>query len=96
MENFAIKVTRGYIKGLIKILCEARGITRESLGIFAGVRAELYFKGNWSSVSFDSITSLAEKGTDIVFVEKEGIPEVLTDFADKYGIAMVNTRGPFN
>ena len=93
MEKFGIKVTRGYIKSLVKIFCEAAGITRESLGIFAGVRAELYFNGNWSSVSFDSITSLAEKGTDIVFVEKEGIPEVLTDFADKYGIAMVNTRG---
>ena len=36
---------------------------------------------------------LAEKGTDIIFVEKEGVPEVLTDWADKYGIAMVNTRG---
>ena len=93
MEKFGIKVTRGYIKRLVKTFCEAAGITRESLGIYAGVRAELYFNGNWTSVSFDSITSLAEKGTDIVFVEKEGIPEVLTDFADKYGIAMVNTRG---
>ena len=93
MEKFGIKVTRGYIKSLVKTFCEAAGITRESLGIYAGVRAELYFNGNWTSVSFDSITSLAEKGTDIVFVEKEGIPEVLTDFADKYGIAMVNTRG---
>ncbi len=93
MEKFGIKVTRAHIKRSVNTLCEAEGITRESLGIFAGVRAELYFNGNWTSVSFDSITSLAEKGTDIVFVEKEGIPEVLTDFADKYGIAMVNTRG---
>ncbi len=57
------------------------------------MRAELYFNGNWISVSFDSIKRLAEKGTDIIFVEKEGIPEVLTDWADKYGLAMVNTRG---
>jgi hypothetical protein len=28
-----------------------------------------------------------------VFIEKEGVPEVLTEYADKYGIAMVNTRG---
>ena len=56
----------------------------------------MYFNGNWTSVSFDSVNRLAEKGTDIVFVEKEGIPEVLTDFADKYGIAMVNTRGHLN
>lgn len=88
-----IKVTRGYIKRLVKELCESAGVTRESLGIFAGVRAELYFDGNWTSVSFDSVKQLAEKGTDIVFVEKEGIPEVLTDWANKYGIAMVNTRG---
>ncbi len=93
MEKFGIKVTRGYVKRLVKQLCEAAGVTRESLRIFAGVRAELYFNGNWTSVSFDSVKRLAEKGTDIVFVEKEGIPEVLTDWADKYGIAMVNTRG---
>ena len=93
MEKFGIKVTRGYVKRLVKELCEAAGITRESLGIFAGVRAELYFGGNWTSVSFDSVKRLAEKGTDIIFVEKEGVPEVLTDWADKYGIAMVNTRG---
>jgi hypothetical protein len=28
-----------------------------------------------------------------VFIEKEGVPEVLTEYADKYGIANVNTRG---
>lgn len=93
MEKFGIKVTRAYIKRLVKEICEAAGISRESLGIFAGVRAELYFDGQWTSVSFDRVKGLAEKGTDIIFVEKEGIPEVLTDLADKYGIAMVNTRG---
>ena len=93
MEKFEIKVTRAYIKRLVKEICEAAGISRESLGIFAGVRAELYFDGQWTSVSFDRVKGLAEKGTDIIFVEKEGITEVLTDLADKYGIAMVNTRG---
>ena len=93
MEKFHITVTRGHIKRLVKQFCDAAGVTRESIGIFAGVRAELYFNGNWVSVSFDSVSRLAEKGTDIVFVKKEGIPEVLTDFADRYGIAMVNTRG---
>jgi hypothetical protein len=66
---------------------------REDIGIIAGARAELYFGGTWTSVSFDEIDELAEKGTDIVFIEKEGVPEVLTEYADKYGIAMVNTRG---
>jgi len=93
MEKFGIKVTRAYVKRSVKQLCEARGVTRESIGIFAGVRAELYFNGHWTSVSFDSVKRLAEKGTDIVFVEKEGIPDVLASWADKYGIAMVNTRG---
>jgi hypothetical protein len=93
MEKFGIKVSRAYIKRLVKQLCESAGVTRESLGIFAGVRAELYFNGNWTSVSFDNVKRLAEKGTDIVFVEKEGIPEVHTGWADRYGIAMVNTRG---
>jgi hypothetical protein len=93
MEKFGIKVTRGYIKRLVKELCDAFGVTRESLGIYAGVRAESYFDGRWTSVSFDNVKNLAEKGTDITFVEKEGIPDVLTFWVDKYGIAMVNTRG---
>lgn len=93
MEKYGIKVTRGYVKKLVKELCESYGVTRESIGIFAGVRAELYFNGSWTSVSFDSVKRLAEKGTDIVFVEKEGIPDVLASWADKYGVAMVNTRG---
>jgi 5S rRNA maturation endonuclease (ribonuclease M5) len=93
MEKFGIKVTRGYIKRLVKEICDAAGVTRESIGIFAGVRAELYFNGSWTSVSFDSVKNLADKGTDIIFIEKEGIPEVLSNWANKYGIAMVNTRG---
>lgn len=93
MEKFGIKVTRGYVKRLVKEICDTAGITRESLGIYAGVRAELFFNRVWTSVSFDNIKSLADKGTDIIFVEKEGIPEVLSSWANKYGIAMVNTRG---
>lgn len=86
-------VTRDYFKKLISKICNKAGIKREDLGIIAGVRAELYFDGTWTSVAFDAIEELAGKGTDIVFIEKEGVPEVLTDYADKYGIAMVNTRG---
>jgi hypothetical protein len=85
-------ITRDYFKLLNKI-CKAAGLKREDINIIAGVRAELYFGGTWTSVSFDAIDELAEKGTDIVFIEKEGIPEVLTEYADQYGIALVNTRG---
>jgi len=93
MKEFETSATRGYVKQLINELCRDAGCTRESLRIFAGVRASLYFQANWTSVSFDAIDVLAEKGTDIIFIEKEGIPEVLTEYADKYGVAMVNTRG---
>jgi DNA topoisomerase VI subunit A len=45
------------------------------------------------SVSFDAIEELAEKGTDVVFIEKEGIIDELTSHANKYGVALVNSRG---
>jgi hypothetical protein len=93
MEKFGIEVNRDTITGYIRDLCKAAGVTRESLGIFAGARAELYFDGVWSSVSFGKIGRLAEKGTDIVCVEKQGVPEVLTEWADNYGIALLNSRG---
>jgi hypothetical protein len=93
MEKAHIEVERDTITGYINELCKDAGITRESLGIFAGARAELYFGGTWNSVSFGSITELAEKGTDIVCIEKKGVPEVLTEYADKYGIALLNSRG---
>ena len=93
MEKFGIEVNRDTITGYIRDLCKAAGVTRESLGIFAGARAELYFDGGWSSVSFGKIRDLAEKGTDIVCIEKQGVPEVLTEWADKYGIALLNSRG---
>jgi len=93
MEKFGIEVNRDTITGYINDLCKAAAVTRESLGIFAGARAELYFGGVWSSVSFDKIGKLAEKGTDIVCIEKQGVPEVLTEWADKYGIALLNSRG---
>ena len=88
-----ISPTRDYVTGLVLKLCREARVTRESLGIITGARAELYFDGSWSSVSFDKIEQLAAKGTDMLFIEKAGVPEILTGFADKYGIAMVNTRG---
>ena len=53
----------------------------------------MYFDGNWSSVRFEAIEDLAEKGTDIIFIEKMPVVEVLTTYADKYGVALVNTIG---
>jgi hypothetical protein len=85
--------SRGWVKALIKKVCDDLGVTRESLNIFAGARATMYFDGNWSSVKFDDLRTLAQNGTDIVFIEKMGVVEVLTEHADKYGVAIVNTSG---
>lgn len=94
------KYRRGALKmksiDLETIACSSTNCTNFPnvlLDINPGVRAELYFDGHWTSVSFDNVKSLAEKGTDIIFVEKEGVPEILTFWVDKYGIAVVNTRG---
>jgi hypothetical protein len=92
-QNGMEKPSREWVKKLIKKACDDFGVTRESLNIFAGARAVMYFQGNWSSVKFDDVKSLAQKGTDILFIEKMGIVEIFTEHADKYGIAIVNTQG---
>jgi hypothetical protein len=37
---------------------------REDLKIIAGGRADLYFDGDWTSISWDNIELLSETGTD--------------------------------
>lgn len=93
MQKFDIKVSREWFKTLIKKICDEVGKKRADLGIVTGARAELYFDGGWESVSFDAIKELAAKGTDLIFIEKEGIIDELKEHADKYGVAMVNSRG---
>ena len=56
-----ISVGRDYITGLVLKLCRDANVTREALGIITGARAELYFDGSWSSVSFDKIEELCIK-----------------------------------
>ena len=86
--------TRSYITSIINDICkEEFGVSREALGIIASARAQMYFDSRWTSVNLDYIESLAEKGTDILFIEKQGVPEVFASFADKYGMALVNTQG---
>jgi len=77
----------------IKPVCESRGKTREEYGIIAKPRATMYFNGEWSSVSYDAVEDLAENGTDIILIEKRGIVDVLCEYADDYGIALVDTQG---
>jgi DNA topoisomerase VI subunit A len=95
LQKYGITVTRKHVKKLIGVVCKALGVTRESLGIFAGARATMYFDGEWSSVSFDAIQELAGNGTDVVIIEKMALVHVLAPYADKYGVALVNTTGYF-
>ena len=92
-QNGMKRPSREWVKKLIKKACDDLGVTRESLNIFAGARAVMYFQGNWGSVKFDDIKNLARNGTDILFIEKMGIVEIFTEHATKYGIAIVNTQG---
>jgi len=92
-QNRMKRPSREWVKKLIKKACDDFHVTRESLNIFAGARAVMYFQGNWSSVKFDDVKSLVRNGTDILFIEKMGIVEIFTEHADKYGTAIVNTQG---
>lgn len=90
MQKLGIEVSRRYITNLIRGVAEELGTTRERLQIIASPRAVMYHDGDWTSVSFDAIKTLASKGTDIIFIEKLDIVDVFTEYADKYGIALVN------
>ena len=82
----------GYINNMCK---EEFDIKREDLGIIAASRATMMYKGQSYPVTVDNFKELAKKGIVIIVIEKEGIADVLTQFADKYGIALVHTQGRF-
>jgi Protein of unknown function C-terminus (DUF2399) len=93
-EKYKTKLPdRRSFTGKIKAVCEKLGVTREELGIVAKARASMYFEGVKSDVSYDAIDELAKNGTDIVFIEKEAVSQVLWEYADKYAIALVDTEG---
>ncbi|MGH9889878.1 MAG: hypothetical protein ACRD4Z_00560 [Nitrososphaeraceae archaeon] len=87
------KIGRDTFYKYLKKLCDRIGLTRADIGLITGARADVYFKGEVDSVSYDSIVELAKKGTDVLFTEKAGLPDVEAEYADKWGIAIVNTRG---
>lgn len=89
-----INVNRKYITSQIRKVCEQKlGMSRAQLGIVAADRAQLYFKGQWHDVGLDELDKLMHMGTDMLIIEKEGVAEVLSPFAEKMGIALLNTRG---
>ena len=91
------KDTRTYITAMISERCEKLegSPKREQLGIFASPRATMYVNGQWYRVDIDDIPALAGKGTDVIFIEKQGIVEIIKHLADIYGLAFVNTQGHF-
>jgi hypothetical protein len=93
-EKYGIKLpSRRYFKVLIKVVCEKLGVTREQLGIVAAPWATMYYNGIWTGVSFDAVNSLATKGTDIIFIEKLDLVRVFAKYADRFGLALVNSHG---
>jgi DNA topoisomerase VI subunit B len=78
-----------------QVVAEAKklGRTREELGIYAAARAEQYFRNQVNSVSWRAVDDLAKLGSDVIFIEKEGIAEALAPFAARRGIALINSRG---
>ncbi len=89
--------TRSQVTANIRIICKSlKGSPmREDLGIIAGARASLYFDGKWENVDMDEIVALAEKGTDLVFIEKRGVIEIVSKHIGHFGIAFCNTQGHF-
>jgi hypothetical protein len=95
--------TREYIVGEISKECAALGrelelaftLTREHLGIEAGGRADLLYDGETYPITLHTIAALAKMGVAFIIIEKEGIAKGLAPFAQKYAVAIVNTRGIF-
>ncbi len=92
-------ITRETLQNEINETCRElwpdEDILREDLGIIASARATMYYNGISYPVGIDNIKDLATNGVVVIVIEKEGIADVLTSFADKYGIALVHTKGHF-
>jgi 5S rRNA maturation endonuclease (ribonuclease M5) len=86
-------IDRKYITRIIKEVCEDLGYKRHELGIIAAERAQLYSDWQVFGIGFDRLKDLMEKGTDLLVIEKEGIADVLMEFANSRGIAILNSRG---
>jgi len=89
-ESFAASIRQH-----CKDLWPEENITREYLGIFAKARGMFYYKGEKYPIEFDVIEELASKAAINIVIEKDGVPAVLEPYADKYGVALINTQGRF-
>jgi hypothetical protein len=87
------ELNRETITEYIEQVCDDMKITREDCGIYAADRAQLYFRGKTYDIGFDDLEELAQKGVDMLIIEKEGGAEQLAPLAAKKGIALLNARG---
>jgi hypothetical protein len=70
-------------------------IDREYLGIYAKARGMFYYRGRTTPIDFNAIGELASKAAVNIVIEKEGVPAVLAQYADKYRVALISTQGRF-
>jgi hypothetical protein len=63
-------LTRKYLQGLVRTICNRLGVKREDLGIYEATRAQLYFKGGIYDVSLEQLAEIKKKGADILIIEK--------------------------
>ena len=79
---------------MIKPVCEKfYGVKRHKIGIFPDDRAVMSFQGRQYAVNFDSLGRLVGNGTDVVFVEKQGTVMKMLPFAEKVGLAFIDSQG---
>ncbi|MGH9974661.1 MAG: hypothetical protein ACRD8Z_02330, partial [Nitrososphaeraceae archaeon] len=109
LDRRGIHVERKYLQGLVKTICDELpelklvngqfvktgkiGVKREALGIYEAPRAHIYFRGATYDVSFKQLEEIKRIATFILIIEKEGVVELLTYWADRYGFALCYTKG---
>ena len=109
LERRGIHVERKYLQSLVKTICDEMpelklissqfmktgkiGVKRGALGIFEAPRAHIYFRGQIYDVSFKQLERIKRIASFILIIEKEGVVELLTYWADKYGFALCYTKG---
>jgi hypothetical protein len=109
LERLGIHVERKYLQSLVKTICDEMpelkfvssqfvktgkiGVKREALGIYEAPRAHIYFRGHVYDVSFKQLEVIKKIATFILIIEKEGVVELLTYWADKFGFALCYTKG---
>jgi hypothetical protein len=102
-------ISRKYLQSLVKVICDEKhelklvngnyvetgriGVEREVMGIYEATRAYIYFRGRIYDVSLDRLAEIKKIAAYVLIIEKEGVAELLTHYADMNGIALCYTKG---